>query len=78
MFDKARREGVTPRVDERRLIVDALRAHDPQAARQAMHGHLQRVTEDLLAATELALIEQARSEIEARRDSIAVKYGSDD
>jgi DNA-binding FadR family transcriptional regulator len=71
MFDKARREGVTPRVDEHRLIVDALRAHDPQAARQAMHGHLQRVTEDLLAATELALIEQARSEIEARRDSIA-------
>lgn len=53
MFGKARREGVNPRIDEHRLILDALSARDPAAARAAMHAHLRRVTDDILAATDL-------------------------
>ncbi|TFI57642.1 FadR family transcriptional regulator [Sphingomonas parva] len=71
MFGKARREGVTPRVAEHRLIVDALRARNPQAAREAMRAHLRRVTEDLLAATEVELIERAQAEAHAQRSRIA-------
>ncbi|TCM20683.1 GntR family transcriptional regulator [Novosphingobium sp. PhB165] len=71
MFDKARREGVTPRVDEHRLIVEALRNKDADGARRAMRAHLKRVSEDVLEATELELIEQARSEIEAHRNRLA-------
>jgi GntR family hexuronate regulon transcriptional repressor len=52
MLDRARRVGVQPRVSEHRRILDALRKHDPKAARAAMRDHLARVIEDLLAATE--------------------------
>jgi len=71
IFAEARREGVNPRVEEHRLIVDALRARDPHRARGMMRQHLRRVVEDLLAATEVKEMERARSEIEARRDEIA-------
>ncbi|MGF7146567.1 DNA-binding FadR family transcriptional regulator [Sphingomonas zeicaulis] len=71
MFDQARHEGVTPRVDEHRLIVEALRTRDPQIARQAMRTHLRRVTDDLLAATELELMQKAQAEAEAHRHRIA-------
>jgi GntR family hexuronate regulon transcriptional repressor len=36
-----------------------------------MHGHLRRVIEDILAATEMEAVERARSEISARRSEIA-------
>jgi GntR family transcriptional repressor for pyruvate dehydrogenase complex len=75
MFGQARREGVTPRVHEHRLIVDALRARDPQRSREAMRAHLQRVTDDLLAATELELMQRARAEAEAHRSRIARRTG---
>ncbi len=52
MLERARRVGVQPRVSEHRRILDALRKHDPKAARAAMRDHLARVIEDLLAATE--------------------------
>jgi len=52
MLERARRVGVQPRVSEHRRILDALRKHDPKAARNAMRDHLARVIEDLLAATE--------------------------
>lgn len=67
LFAQARREGVNPRPDEHRAVLDALRRRDADGARQAMRQHLARVSEDLLAATELELIEKARGEIEARR-----------
>ena len=67
MFAKARREGVTPRVNEHQLIVDALAAHDPQVARDAMRGHLRRVTDDLLEATKLDMIEKAHADFAAQR-----------
>jgi len=52
MLERARRGGVQPRVSEHRRILEALRKHDPKAARSAMRDHLARVIEDLLAATE--------------------------
>ena len=71
MFAQARREGVTPRVSEHRTIVDALRERDPQRARDSMRAHLRRVTEDLLAATELELIQRAHAEASAQRSRVA-------
>lgn len=71
MFAEARREGVHPRVEEHRLIVDALRAQDPALARQTMRDHLRRVVEDLLAATEVEVLRRARSEIETQRGLVA-------
>jgi DNA-binding FadR family transcriptional regulator len=67
MFAKARREGVTPRVNEHQLIVDALLAHDPQLAREAMRSHLRRVTDDLLEATRLDMIQKAHDDFAAQR-----------
>lgn len=71
MFARARREGVTPRVGEHDLIVDALAAGDPQRARQAMRNHLKRVTEDLLDATRLELAQRAEADFDARREQVA-------
>ncbi len=70
MFAEARREGVNPRVEEHRVILDALRARDSGAARAAMREHLKRVVEDLLAATEVEALERARSEIEEQRGAL--------
>ena len=70
MFAKARREGVTPRVNEHQLIVDALAAHDPQAARDAMRSHLRRVTDDLLEATKLDMIQKAHADFAAQRQRV--------
>lgn len=76
MFDHAKREGVTPRADEHRLIVDALRDGNATRARAAMHAHLRRVTEDLLEATELELIEKVRSEVDTRRSRMQKRLSS--
>ncbi|MCP3729928.1 FadR family transcriptional regulator [Sphingomonas sp. MG17] len=73
MFAQARREGVTPRVDEHQAIVDALAARDPQRAREAMRTHLRRVTDDLLAATELDMIEKARADFAAQRKRVVAR-----
>ncbi|EQB16994.1 FadR/GntR family transcriptional regulator [Sphingobium lactosutens] len=70
MFEQARREGINPRPDEHRNILNALLARDPHQARSAMRAHLTRVSEDLLAVTELEMIERARREIQAKRRRI--------
>jgi len=75
MFAKARREGVTPRVNEHQLIVDALAAHDPQAARDTMRSHLRRVTDDLLETTRLDMIQKAHADFAAQRQRV-VSRGS--
>ena len=51
-------------------ILDALKSGDAHAARAAMHSHLRRVIEDVLAATEMEAMERARTEISARRSEI--------
>jgi len=71
MLKRAREVGVKPRVDEHRLLLDALTARDPQAARKAMRDHLERVIEAILAATELEEVERVRGEVAARRTEYA-------
>lgn len=70
MFAQARREGVTPRIAEHEAIVDALAARDPKAAREAMRDHLGRVTDDLLEATRLELMQQAEADFAHQRSRI--------
>lgn len=71
MLRRAREVGVKPRVDEHRILLQALAARDPQRARLAMREHLERVIEAILAATELEAVEKARDEVAARRTEYA-------
>ena len=73
MFAAARRNGVAPRVDEHRAIVNALAAHDSKAARAAMRAHLSRVVEDLLEATRLELIQRAEADFDAQRVQVNMR-----
>lgn len=67
LSSKAHSAGVKPRIDEHMAIVEALRAHDGPAAREAMRSHIGRVLETLLEATEVHEIEQARARVEEHR-----------
>lgn len=71
MLKRAREVGVKPQIDDHRLLLDALKARDPQQARRAMREHLERVIESILAATELEAVERAREEVAARRSEYA-------
>ena len=71
MFDRARDAGVQPRHDDHMRIFKALQARDPKAARKAMHDHLDRVINAMLAATETDAVEKARSEIASKRREMA-------
>jgi GntR family transcriptional repressor for pyruvate dehydrogenase complex len=70
-LDRARRNGLKPRVNEHRNILAALRARDPEAARKAMRAHLSRVVDDLLMATEIEAVERVRVETAAKREEYA-------
>ena len=52
---------------EHRKIVAALRGRDPKAARQAVHGHLAQLINDLLALAESDAVEQTRQKIAEQR-----------
>lgn len=67
LTQKAHDAGVGPNVDEHAKILEALRARDATAARNAMRMHLSRVLETLLAATEVQELEQARERVRAQR-----------
>ena len=71
MFDRARDAGVQPRHDDHMRIFKALQTRDPKAARKAMHDHLDRVINSMLAATETDAVEKARSEIASKRKEMA-------
>ena len=60
-----------PVVDEHRLIADALRRRDGDAARAAMRDHLSQVMDHLLFATEERAIAEARRAVETQR----ARYG---
>ena len=79
MFARARRGGIMPRVQEHLPILEALKARDPNTARNAMRVHLRRVVDDLLEATETETLERARSEVNARRHRVTrrLTLGSD-
>jgi GntR family transcriptional repressor for pyruvate dehydrogenase complex len=68
---RARGGGLEPRIVEHRRVFEALKAHDPAAARQAMRDHLERVIDHLLSATETEALERAQQESEARRSRVA-------
>ena len=68
LHEKARHANIKPVVDEHTAILDALRARDPKAAREAMRGHLSQVLESLLFATEQRAVDEARRSFEARRE----------
>lgn len=74
-FSRARDAGIQPPVDEHRIVLDALKARDPDAARQAMRDHLARVTESLLIATEADVLDRARLRVEERRFDFARRAG---
>jgi GntR family hexuronate regulon transcriptional repressor len=71
LYEKARRANIKPVVDEHTAILDALRAHDPQAARSAMRAHLVQVLDSLLFATEERQIEEARQTARTRRERLS-------
>lgn len=74
-FSRAREAGIQPPADEHRLVLDAIRARDPDAARRAMRDHLARVTENLLIATEADVLDRARLRVEERRFDFARRAG---
>lgn len=51
-------------------IVAALRARDPKEARRAIHDHLNRTVESLLALAERDALERTRREMADRRDEL--------
>jgi len=60
-----------PVAAEHRSILDALKARDPQRARNAMRAHLAQVIDGLFKATELESLERAKSDVEAKRSEFA-------
>lgn len=67
LAQKAHGAGIAPSFDEHGRILKALKAHDPERARAAMHRHLERVIEALLRATEVHELEQVRARVSAKR-----------
>lgn len=68
---KARSANIKPVVDEHAAVLDALRNHDPVAARTAMRVHLAAVLDSLLFATEEKAIEEVRRFARAKRERYA-------
>lgn len=68
LHEKARSANIKPVVDEHTAILEALKARDPQRARDAMRAHLSQVLESLLFATEQRAVEEARRSVQAKRD----------
>jgi DNA-binding FadR family transcriptional regulator len=71
LSDKAHAAGVIPRIDEHSVIVEALGTRDPERARNAMRGHLTRVLESIMEATEVHELEQARARVAQQRRRFA-------
>lgn len=75
LFSLARQIGIQPPVEDHRRILAALRARDPDGAREAMQAHLTRVTESLYRATEHDARERARLKMDERRHVFARRAG---
>ncbi len=71
LHEKARTANIKPVVDEHTAVLEALRAHDPAAARAAMRCHLTQVIDSLLFATEERQIAEARQAAQAKRNRYA-------
>lgn len=67
LLEQARTANVKPVVEEHRAILNALRQRDPDAAREAMHAHLNAVLQHLLFAVEEEAVAAARQSVAATR-----------
>jgi DNA-binding FadR family transcriptional regulator len=79
MDDKGRARGLKPPIEEHAAILRALKRHDPEAARAAMHEHISRVLDDMLKVTEVTEVERARAvaaEKRRRYSSVPRKVGA--
>jgi GntR family transcriptional repressor for pyruvate dehydrogenase complex len=76
IISRAHDSGLEARIKEHRPILDAIRAHDPAGARQAMREHMECVRDYVLEATEMAEIETLRSQMRHKRDSWASRTAS--
>jgi len=74
-MSRAQGGGRAARIEEHQRIVEALRNHDPAAARAAMRYHLEQVREYLLVATETAELESLRQKLRAQRDVLSRRTG---
>lgn len=75
LYEKARSANIKPVVDEHTAIYEALRAHDPSAARNAMRAHLTAVLDSLLFATEERAVEEARRSVRKKRERYSTLTG---
>lgn len=67
LLEKTRGKGYKPVVNEHQAIVEALKSHDPAAARAAMRAHLSKVLDYLLDSSEVEAIEEAKAKIAEQR-----------
>jgi len=70
---RARTQGRGDFVGEHRRIAGALRTRDPKAARQAMHGHLAQIIDDLLGLAESDALEQTREKMAEQRRMLGLR-----
>lgn len=62
------------RIDEHQLILDALKAHDPTAARAAMHRHFSRILDKLIAVHEAEELENVRRKTLESRQRFSLNH----
>jgi GntR family transcriptional repressor for pyruvate dehydrogenase complex len=74
-FSRAREAGIQPPMEEHRPILEAVKAHQPGAARDAMRDHLANVTKKLLAATEADEHDREKLKIGKQRFDLARRAG---
>jgi GntR family hexuronate regulon transcriptional repressor len=70
---RARANGRGDFVGEHHRIASALRTRDSKAARQAMHGHLAQVIDDLLGLAESDALEQTREKMAEQRRMLGLR-----
>ena len=68
MYQRVRNRGVKPSIEEHKVIYEALKNRDAQAARTAMRAHLLRVIDNILEATEIEAVEAARNKVTKSRE----------
>ncbi|GAB56626.1 exu regulon transcriptional regulator [Glaciecola punicea ACAM 611] len=68
MYEKVRDSGLKPSVEEHREVYKALKAHDADSSRRLMREHLMRVIDDILEATEIEAVEDARDQSRKARE----------
>jgi DNA-binding FadR family transcriptional regulator len=71
LLAKARTANIQPVVEEHRAVLNALRVHDPAAARTAMPGHMASVIDHLLFAAEEEAVEAGRRNVATTRERSA-------